>query len=409
MKHYSIRRRGNTIQNLLGLTALSLAGALWATTVAVADAPPLSPKDIKEQAAEIKLGQTTADEVAKTDKFITDKAVVDRVNRIGQRLAAVANVTQYPAGFGNDKVFPFTWHFTVVDDRDVNAFSLPGGWVYVNSGLLKLIRSDDELAGVLGHEITHSAHHHVVTLAHEQSKMNFDLAAALIAALVAHVPTNDVANGFAFGSMAQQGIMNTQYSQKAEKDADHGGVILMAKAGFNPVAMLTFMNMLGDIERKSPNVELGIFRDHPYTEDRVTAITSELASMNIPITPAAIREATGTPRVTFIADGDNREKLLFGGDSTTPMTIVSLVDPGGIRSAATAAKLNALLASGLRLGDVHAVSDTVVADNQVVLTLTQADAGNAPGATPELLAASVRDALQKALWAQSVSDNAPEY
>ncbi len=379
------------------------------TTAAIGDAPPLSPKDLKQQASEIKLGQETADGVAKADKFITDKAQLDRVNRIGQKLAAVADTTQYSAGFGNDKVYHFTWHFNIVDDPDVNAFSLPGGWIYINSGLLKLIRSDDELAGVLGHEITHSAHHHAMALAHEQSKLNFDMAAAIIAALLAHVPANDLANGAAFAGYLQTGVLNTQYSQVAEKDADHGGVILMQKAGYNPVAMLTFMNMLGDIERKSPTVSLGIFRDHPYTEDRVTAITNELASIGVAITPTAIREATGTPKETFIADGDTREKLLFGTDSTTPTTIVSIVDPGGIRSAAAAAKLNVLIAKGLRLGDVHAVNDTVVAGNQVVLTLTQVDAGSAPGATPEAMAATVTKTLQKALWAQSIADTSPDY
>lgn len=408
MKHYSIHPEILSFGR--ALTVSAVLGSVLLSTVVLADTPtPLSAKDLKQQAAEIKLGQDTAAEVAKTDKFVTDKTEVDRVNRIGQRLAAVANTTQYPAGFGNDKVFPFTWHFTIINDPDVNAFSIPGGWVYINSGLLKLIRSDDELAGVLGHEITHSAHHHAEALAREQSKLSFDMAAALIAALIAHVPTTDIVNGAAFGSYAQMGVLNTQYSQRAEKDADHGGVILMQKAGFNPVAMLTFMNMLGDIERKSPSVELGIFRDHPYTEDRVTAITSELASLNVAITPAAIREATNTPKVTCVADGTSREKLIFGADTSNPLPLVSLADPGGVRAASAAQMLNDLLANGLRLGDVHAVSDTVVADNQVILTLTQADAGNGPGATPELMAASVRDAIQKALWAQSIADNAPDY
>lgn len=374
-----------------------------------ADPSRLSSKDAKESAREVKLGSQIADDVAKQYHFVTDKAEVERVNRIGQRLAVVANTQVIPAGFGNAKVYPFLWHFSIVDEKDVNAFSLPGGYVYVDSGLLKLVRSDDELAGVLSHEITHSAHHHVMEIAREQSKMSMDMAAGIIAAFLAHVPGNDIANGAAFASYAQTGVLNTQFNQKAEQDADHGGVLIMQKAGFNPVGMLTFMLQLGDIERKSPNIELGIFRDHPYTDDRVTAIKAELASLNVPITPASIRAVTGAPRITVVSNGSGRQTLIFGSDTSTPHTIVSLFDPDSTRSNLAALELNVLLDNGLRLGDVTSEGPSIVIGKQFVLTLNVADSGSGPGESPEQAAVSAAGALQQALWADSIASNAPVY
>src|SRR5579872_2476080 len=122
----------------------------------------------KAEDPEVKLGRENAAENDKNIKLVTDAAVVDRVNRIGQEIAAVANSVEIPAIWGTPNVKKFAYTFKVVDDKDVNAYSLPGGFIYVNKGLLDYVHSDDELAGVLAHEITHAAHHHMVKLMHEQ-------------------------------------------------------------------------------------------------------------------------------------------------------------------------------------------------------------------------------------------------
>ena len=81
--------------------------------------------------------------------------------------------------WGSSQLKQFNYTFRVVDDKDVNAYSLPGGFIYVNKGLLDYVHSDDELAGVLAHEITHASHHHMVKLMHEQSKIQNVLLPAL--------------------------------------------------------------------------------------------------------------------------------------------------------------------------------------------------------------------------------------
>ena len=295
------------------LAAALFGFSLCLSVPALAAVPPLSPRDQKQSDDEAKQGAAASAEVNKQEKLVTDPAVLLRVNTIGQKLAAVANSDQIPALFGNNKVYPFQWHFFVIEDKDVNAFSLPGGYVYINSGLLKMVRSDDELAGVLGHEITHSEHHHLQALSHEQSKMTTEMMGILLAAIVAHVNSRDMANIAAGTQYTQMGILNTRYSQAAERDADHGGTIFMQKAGYNPVGMLTFMQLLQQIGDRGPKVELGILQDHPLTPERVAAITAELKELNVDVTTQAVREATGAPRATVHQAVGGGEEIEYAG------------------------------------------------------------------------------------------------
>ncbi len=378
------------------LACLGWGTPAWAGDLTLTTPPPLSARDKAQAADEAKQGADASAEVNKTVKLAKDKAVVDRVDAIGQKIAAIANVTTYPASYGNDKTFPFTWHFFVIDEKDVNAFSLPGGYVYVNSGLLKFVRTDDELAGVLAHEITHAAHHHIQSLTHEQAKMNTEMVAGLLAAIVAHVNPRDIANLAAGAQYTQMGILNTRYSQAAERDADHGGTILLQKAGYNPVAMLTFMQRLSDIEARSPKVEMGILMDHPYTTERVGLISTELAGMNVPVTPRAIREATDAPHAVVHPAPGGGVDIVFAN-----RTLPTLADPDLNRTKAIAAKFNTLLDSGLQMYQIAASGDQVLISDKPLLTITPADVALHPGQTTAALAKAASDALRSGVYAQS--------
>src|SRR5919199_1156903 len=106
----------------------------------------------------------------------------------GASAPAATNANPVPATYGSEKIVPYNYQFFVVDDKDVNAFSLPGGYIYVNKGLLDYVQSDDELAGVLGHEVIHAAHHHVAKLEREQHRLGNQMAIGLLAAILARVP-----------------------------------------------------------------------------------------------------------------------------------------------------------------------------------------------------------------------------
>lgn len=376
------------------------AAADGGISVQTVSPPPLSVQDRTQMADEIKQGQDALAEIAKSGKIVKDKEQNERVDRIGQRLAAIADTVQIPQGYGNDRVYPFTWHFHIIEDKAVNAFSLPGGQVFINTGLLKMVRSDDELAGVLGHEMTHSAHHHLQALSHEQSKMSTAMAAGLLAAILAHVPASDIGNLAAGAQYTALGIMNTKYSKPAESDADHGGTIMMAKAGFNPIGMLTFMQRLGDFENASPKVEMGIFQDHPEAADRVAAISAELGEMHIPVTISSIRTVTDAPHAVAHQDPAGGIDIEFNHH-----TLPTLADPDGDRVPKILTRFNSSLDSGLQLYQVEASGNQVMLSDRPLITFSSADAALHPGQSPATLAQSASDALRGGIYAQAFTSN----
>ena len=120
------------------------------------------------------------------------------------------------------------------------------------------------------------------------------------------------------------GYINFHFSQPAERDADHGGTILMEKAGYDPVGMLTFMEQLGDFENRGPKVDAGIFQDHPETTERVAAINRELGEMNVPVTTGAVRQVTAAPHATAHQDPSGGIDIVFNNH-----TLPRLADPDG--------------------------------------------------------------------------------
>ena len=170
---FAQRLRVNLIAGAFLVGCLVQSGSLLAQNGAPPQEPP-KPAPIptaKPDDAEVRLGRDNADEHDKQSKLITDPAQLDRVRRIGNEIAAIANKEVIPAYWGHAQMKQFQYVFKIVDDKDVNAYCMPGGFVYVCKGLLDKVRSDDELAGVLAHEISHAAHHHILKLLKEQSKI----------------------------------------------------------------------------------------------------------------------------------------------------------------------------------------------------------------------------------------------
>jgi predicted Zn-dependent protease len=232
---------------------------------------------------EIKIGRENAEENDKHVKLVTDAAIVERVNRIGQEIAAVANKVPIPAQWGSSQLKQFRYTFRVVDDKDVNAYSLPGGFIYINKGLLDYVHSDDELAGVLAHEITHASHHHMVKLIREQSKIqNVLLPALVIAVALSHGGAANAGSLIMGAQLYTTAKLNT-YGVEAEKDADHSGLILLTHTKYNPGGLYSFMVRLAAEERRHGPGELGIFRTHPPGADRVEAARKLMEELRIPI------------------------------------------------------------------------------------------------------------------------------
>lgn len=177
-----------------------------------------------------------------------------RVSRIGHQLAARSTMPNLP------------WRFRVLDRADANAFALPGGYVYITSGMLRRTRNDSELAGILAHEITH------VTLRHGTNQAS--------KAMLAQMPLQILGGRFGGGlggNLARLGLsfgLNSlflRYSRSAETQADVGAVQLMQRAGYNPYGLVNFMQTLS-------NRGGGFFSDHPSPSNRISRIQKEIAA-----------------------------------------------------------------------------------------------------------------------------------
>jgi antitoxin (DNA-binding transcriptional repressor) of toxin-antitoxin stability system len=353
------------------------------------------PSDPLFNDGEVKMGREAAAEIAKTAKFCQDKALVARVDAIGAKIAAIADTTQVHAGFGNDKVVKYHYTYHVIDNKEVNAFSLPGGFIYVYKGMLDLISTDDELAAVLGHETAHAAHHHVSTLDHEANKMSNAMLLGVLAAIVGHVNPGDIAGLYTGASYGIQGELNNVFSDAAERDADHTGMIYMQKAGYNPVGMLTMLARLGQQEKESPDIDMGFLRDHPLTPDRIAAAKDELASLGVAVNAETIRSADD-------ALPTNTVTITVGGK---PVITLAAADRASAEEAAT--RLDKELAT-LQMYEVKSDGPNLIVRGDTLLTFTDADAAvQSPPNTPDLAAANAMHALKLVLWQQEVTGIQP--
>jgi len=209
--------------------------------------------------SEIKMGKSYADELEKSAKFITDPVVDEYVNRIGQNIVK-----------NSDCKVPFT--IKVIDSDAINAFALPGGFFYVNSGLILAADEEAELAGVMAHETAHVCAHHA---AREMTRMNW--------AQIGSVPLIILAGGSWTGygiyeaSSLAIPIDFLQFSRDFEAQADYLGVQYMYRAGYDPQAFISFFEKIQALEKRKPGLVAKAFSDHPQTPDRILHSQEEIA------------------------------------------------------------------------------------------------------------------------------------
>lgn len=180
------------------------------------------------------------------------------------------------------------YQIVLLDSDEVNAFSLPGSIVCVSKALINEVQSVDELAGVLGHEMTHNCFYDALNEASRAQKVTMPIIAAVIAAMVTGKSSETVSNVLTAGMFITHGVLST-YSINIEFRADHNGVAyLIASHKYNPVGLLSFMERLAAKERSRPPVELGVFQTHPYSAERVAAIIRQIRDAGLDINRRAV-------------------------------------------------------------------------------------------------------------------------
>ncbi|HEX2327563.1 MAG TPA: M48 family metallopeptidase [Candidatus Angelobacter sp.] len=209
--------------------------------------------------SEIKMGKQYAQQIEQSMKMITDPVVNEYVNRVGQNLVR-----------NSDAKVPFT--IKVVDADDINAMALPGGFFYVNSGLILAADDEAELAGVMAHEIAHVCARHATRQMTRAQFANF-----------ATIPLIFVGGGigYAVREAASIGLPLTflSFSRGFEAEADYLGVQYMYKAGYDPNEFVNFFEKVQAQEKKKPGSLAKAFSTHPQTPDRIQKTQEEIATI----------------------------------------------------------------------------------------------------------------------------------
>jgi predicted Zn-dependent protease len=212
---------------------------------------------------EIAMGKQLAQAVERDAKVVDDPIVAEYVNRVGQNLVR-----------NSDAKVPFT--IKVLDTEEINAFALPGGFFFVNSGLILKTDTEAELAGVMAHEIAHVACRHGTRQATRGDLMQIGAIAASIAL------------GGWTGYAIRQGaglaipLGYLRFSQAFEAQADYFGLQYMYKAGYDPEAFVDFFEKIETLEKKKPGSLAKVFSSHPMTDDRIKKSQAEINKILAP-------------------------------------------------------------------------------------------------------------------------------
>ncbi|HXY79640.1 MAG TPA: M48 family metalloprotease, partial [Candidatus Bathyarchaeia archaeon] len=210
---------------------------------------------------EIALGKQLAQEVDKSAKFINDPVVNEYVNRVGQNLVR-----------NSDARVPFT--IKVIDSDVVNAFALPGGFFYVDSGLILHADEESELAGVMAHEIAHVCARHGTKQATKGEIVNLASIPAMI-----FIPYTWAGYAIYQGMNFAIPLTFLKFTRNDEREADYLGTQYMYKAGYDPNSFVAFFEKVEADEKKQPGTIPKVFSTHPPTPDRIEAIQKEIATI----------------------------------------------------------------------------------------------------------------------------------
>jgi beta-barrel assembly-enhancing protease len=249
---------------------------------------------------EIRTGKQYSMEIEKSAHLVTDPVIVEYVNRVGQNIVK-----------NSDCKVPFT--IKVIDSDEINAMALPGGFFYVNSGLIMAADEEAELAGVMAHETAHVCAHHA---ARQMTKMNY----AQIGSIPLIIFTQGSWTGYGIYEATQLAIPMTflQFSRMDEAEADWLGLQYMYKAGYDPQAFIQFFEKIDALEKHKPGTLAKVFADHPQTPDRILHSEEEIATImparpDYMVTTSEFDDIKGR-----LARLENKRKINNGKDGNKP-------------------------------------------------------------------------------------------
>ena len=247
---------------------------------------------------EIALGKQLAQEVEREAKIIDDPIIAEYVSRVGQNLVR-----------NSDAKVPFT--IKVLDTEEVNAFALPGGFFFVNSGLILKADSESELAGVMAHEIAHVAARHGTRQATRGEIIN-----------IASIPLIFMGGwtGYAIrqgaGLAIPMGFLT--FTRGFEREADYLGLQYLYKTGYDPTSFVDFFEKIQSLEKKKPGTMAKVFSTHPMTDDRIKAAQDEIQKILVSKPEYVVNTSEFNDVKNRLAMLHNRRKVDSDKDSNRP-------------------------------------------------------------------------------------------
>ena len=250
--------------------------------------------------SEIGMGKQYSMEIEKSAHMVNDPVVTEYVNRIGQNIVK-----------NSDCKVPFT--IKVIDSDEINAMALPGGFFYVNSGLILAADEEAELAGVMAHETAHVCAHHA---ARELTRANY----AEIGSIPLIIFTQGSWTGYGIYEAAQLAVPISflEFSREFEAEADWLGLQYMYKAGYDPQAFIQFFEKIDALEKHKPGAIAKVFADHPQTPDRIAHSEEEIATI-MPARPDYVVTTSEFDDIKArLARIENKRKLNDKGNGNAP-------------------------------------------------------------------------------------------
>jgi len=259
--------------------------------------------------SEIKMGKMYASEIEKSTKFITDPQITEYVNRIGQNIVK-----------NSDCKVPFT--IKIIDSDEINAMALPGGFFYVNSGLILNADEEAEMAGVMAHEVAHVCAHHA---AREMTRMNY----AQLGTIPLIMMTGYSWTGYGIYEAVQFAVPLTflKFSRDFEAQADYLGLQYMYKSGYDPQAFIAFFEKIQALEKRKPGLVAKAFSDHPQTPDRILHSQEEIARILPPRDEYTVTTSEFDDVKARLARIENKRRLVDSKDTKKPSLRRASTDP----------------------------------------------------------------------------------
>ncbi len=337
------------------------------TVAVIAGRPP--EEMTKEEKSDAEIGKSAVEELEKQSKRFKLVENSPDLLRIAKAIETLRPATQKPLQ---------RYEIRVIDSKAINAFALPGGYLYFTQGALDAVESEDELAAMAAHEMAHVCRMHSRRLMSKDEKYQKILGSLLVVSILSNAEGVNPGAIAAVGHLVMEDALN-HYGREAELEADREAVLYLHRnALYNPVAVLTVVEGLARMEAAAGDPELGVFQTHPYGVERVEAVLAHLKELGVPIERRRVTRSLVADHGS-ISEGEAEigELRLNGRAVFRPATELDGLTPVE-RAQQSAEIFNRLLLENLRLLDILMVTDgdliRAQARGETIFVITPGDA-----------------------------------